>query len=88
MYDYHVVLGLVASAIGIISYIPYFKHIYDATTKPHPFSWIAWGLLTGIVFVAQIVKGGGAGAWATGISAVACFAIGVFALERGEKNIT
>lgn len=88
MSDYHIALGSLAAVIGIVSYVPYFRDIFSGSTKPHPFSWLAWGLLVSVAFFAQIVKGGGAGAWASGVTALACFAIGALAFKRGEKDIT
>ena len=88
MSDYHVVLGVLATLIGIVSYVPYFRDIFSGITKPHPFSWIAWGLLVGVAFVAHVVEGAGPGAWASGITAICCFAIGLLAFWNGEKEIT
>ena len=87
-YDYRVVLGLLAILIGLVSYVPYFRDIFRGTTKPHPFSWFVWGLVTGIAFFAQVIAGGGIGTWATGVTSLACLAISVYGLLRGEKGIT
>lgn len=86
--DYKIILGAIASIISFIAYIPYVRDIFNGKTKPHVFSWLAWGLLTGIVFFAQIAKGAGPGAWVTGFAAVACMFIAAAAFFRGEKNIT
>ena len=88
MADYKVVLGLGAIAIGFVAYIPYFINIFGRRTKPHVFSWFVWGLLEGIAFFAQLSKGAGAGAWATGFTAMMCFVIAAAAIFRGEKQIT
>lgn len=81
-------LGLLALAIGLISYIPYFRGILADQTKPHAFSWFIWGLLTAIAFFAQVTSGAGPGAWVTGFTAIVCFIIVGFALVKGEKKIT
>jgi len=88
MTDYKIVLGVVATILGFVGYIPYFRDIFRRKTRPHVFSWFVWGLLTGIAFFAQIAKGGGAGAWVTGFSAIICSFIAVLALFYGEKQIT
>lgn len=88
MYDYRVILGIIATVISIIGYIPYFIDMFKGKTKPHAFSWLVWGVLTWIGFLAQIQNGGGAGSWVTGVTAVFCLIIFVFALFKGEKNIT
>jgi len=86
--DYKVILGIIAVAIGLVSYIPYFKDIFYGQTKPHIFSWLIWALLEGTDFFAQLSKGGAAGAWVTGTTAVLCLSVFVVSLSRGEKNIT
>lgn len=88
MTDYKIALGIVAAILGFVGYAPYFRDISLGRTRPHVFSWFVWGLLTGIAFFAQIAKGGGAGAWVTGFSAVICMCIAGLALFYGEKDIT
>ncbi|MBI3573263.1 MAG: hypothetical protein HY092_03635, partial [Candidatus Kerfeldbacteria bacterium] len=51
------------------------------------FSWLVWGILTGIVFFGQIAGHGGPGAWVTGFTAVICLVIFFLALSKGEKKI-
>lgn len=82
-----VFLGSLAILIAIYSYIPYFRNILKGRTKPHAISWFIWSLLTGIAFFAQIADEGGAGAWVTGFTAIACFSFFILALKRGEKEI-
>lgn len=88
MTDYKIVLGVVATILGFVGYVPYFRDIFRGTTRPHVFSWFVWGLLTGIAFFAQITKGGGAGAWVTGSSAVICTCIAALAFFYGKRQIT
>ncbi|HVX24416.1 MAG TPA: hypothetical protein VG992_03695 [Candidatus Saccharimonadales bacterium] len=80
-------LGLCAVLIAFISYVPYLRNIFRGKTKPHAFSWLIWGLLTGIAFFAQLRDHGAAGAWVTGFTAVVCLIIFLAALRVGKKNI-
>ncbi|MEK7084090.1 MAG: hypothetical protein AAB932_02575 [Patescibacteria group bacterium] len=86
--DYKLVLGGVATIIGFVGYAVYLRDIVRGKTKPHIFSWAIWSLIGGIVFAAQILAGGGAGAWVNGLAAVAAFAVVVLSFSRGEKRIT
>jgi hypothetical protein len=88
IYDYKTILGVISVVIGFIGYIPYYRDILRRRTKPHPFSWIGFGLLLSISFFAQLVTGAGAGAWVTGISAVGVFGIAILSIYEGEKDIT
>ncbi|MDQ5950114.1 MAG: hypothetical protein QG585_54 [Patescibacteria group bacterium] len=86
--DYKTILTVVASAVSIIVYVPYIKDIFLGKTKPHIFSWIMWGLLTGISFVAQIKEGAGFGSLTAGIASVLTLVVIILSIKRGEKNIT
>jgi hypothetical protein len=86
-YDYKDYLGAGAALVGILGYIPYYRDIFRGTTKPHPFSWFIWAVLAGVAFAAQLVKGAGPGAWASGISTLANLGICLAALFRGECSI-
>ncbi len=88
MIEYKTILGIAAVLIGLVSYIPYYRDIMRGATKPHPFSWFAFALILGITFFAQLVTGGGAGAWVNGVSAVAVFGIAVLSLSKGDRDIT
>ncbi|MGE3770025.1 MAG: hypothetical protein AB7G06_03655 [Bdellovibrionales bacterium] len=80
--------GLLAVALTIISYIPYFHGIRKGTIKPHAFSWLLWSLITGISYMAQTSAGSGPGAWAAGISTFLTLSVAIASLKYGEKNIT
>lgn len=85
--DYQVIIGYLASAAALVSYILYFRDIFNGHTKPHAFSWLTWSLLAGITFGIQIQNSAGAGSWVVGVTSFMCFCIFLLALFRGEKNI-
>lgn len=77
----------ILTAIGIgfmlTSYGIYIHSIFKGKTRPHPFSWFIWGLLTAIIFFAQISDGGGIGSLITALSAIISFFIaGIGYLKR------
>jgi hypothetical protein len=84
----HTTFGIISVVLGIIGYIPYYRNIFKGLTKPHPFTWFGFSLLNGITFVAQVVTGGGAGAWVTLITAFGTLGIALLSLTKGEKDIT
>ena len=83
--DYLGYLSILTASIG---YGLYILSIVRGKTHPHLFSWVIWGTVTGIVFVAQDSKNGEAGAWAAGFSSVISFIVALLALRYGEKKIT
>ncbi len=86
MIEYKTILGSLSILIALIGYSIYFKQIFSGKVKPHAFSWFIWGLITGIVFAVQLTRNGGAGAWVTGLTALACFTIFVLALKKGTRD--
>jgi hypothetical protein len=80
--------GLLSLLLAVVSYVPYVRSIFVANTKPHAFTWLVWGTVMAIAFLAQLSDKAGAGGWATGLSAAFCLGIGIIALFRGEKQIT
>lgn len=56
--------GTVSLVVGIIGYLPYVWGIWKRTVKPHPLSWLTWGVITSIAAAAQWSGGaGGAALW-------------------------
>lgn len=86
--NYKELLGITATAIAFISYVPYFRDIFAGKTKPHAFSWLVWSSLTAIGFAGQAADNGGPGAWVTGATALLTFFIFAIALKKGERRIT
>lgn len=80
-------LGIIATVMAFVSYIPYIRNMLTGKTKPHAFSWLVWGTLTAIAFVGQVSEGAGPGAWVTGFTACVSFFIFITALKTGEKDI-
>lgn len=86
--DYKQWCGLAASCTSIISLSLYMRTIVAGKTRPHAFSWIIWGVLMAVTFVAQHTQHAGAGAWQTAVSSVMCGTVGVLSLFYGERYIT
>lgn len=82
-----VILGLIATVIAFVAYIPYYRDIFSGKTKPHTFTWLIWTLVTGIGFFGQLSDNAGEGAWVMGFSTLACLGIFLLSLKKGEKAI-
>ncbi len=80
-------LASLATVIGFVGYAPYIRDTLRGTTKPHVFSWVAWGSIETIAFFAQLSAGGGAGAWFTGASALIVFFIAALAIRQKDTQI-
>lgn len=75
--------GLASIAFALVAYYFYFRNIARGKTKPHAFSWLVWGLLSGTGFLAQVGAHAGIGAWATGLTSLASLTIACVAFRMG-----
>ena len=83
------IVAFIGVLLTFIGYGAYVYTIFRGETRPHPFSWTIWGILTAIGFFAQISDNAGPGAWVTGISAVITFFIaGLGYYKRSDIVIT
>ncbi len=80
------IFGGIAVFLGLLGYVFYIRGILQGKVKPHFFSWFVWTLLTGIAFVAQVVEGGGPGAWVTGITAVMSIIFTLVGLRSSSRT--
>ncbi len=84
---YRDVLGIAATVIALVSYLPYFRDIFAGRTRPHAFTWLIWGVLTIIAFVGQLYGHAGPGAWVTAFTALVCIVIAAIAASGGNREI-
>ncbi len=82
------IFAIISLLFGTAIFIPYYIGLIQKKTKPHLFSWLTWSLLIGLGFVLSYKGGGGAGSLPFLVDGLLCFTIAVYALVKGEKNIT
>ena len=86
---YKEILSGAAIVLTLMAFIPYIRAILSGTVKPHVFSWVIWGAITFLVFLAQLEVKGGAGAWPIGVSGSITIFIAFLAyLKRADVTIT
>lgn len=86
--DWKIVLAVLAVLLGISGYARYIWGIFRRGVKPHAFSWLVWGTLTGVAFAIQFTQHAGPGSWSMGLGAVACLVIFGFALGKGNRQFS
>lgn len=82
------IFAALAILVSVIRYGTYLWSIKKGETRPHVFSWLNWGLVTGIGAYAQMSLNGGPSAWVLVVVSATCLFIAFIALFVGEKNIT
>jgi len=82
------IFTIISLVFGFATFLPYYINIRKKVAKPHLFSWLPWGILTGLGFILSLRGGGGGGSWIFGLQSILCLGIAGYALVKGEKNIT
>jgi hypothetical protein len=86
--DQYIIFAILAVMVATMRYGTYLWTIYKGETKPHAFSWLLWGIVTGIGTLAQFQLNGGPSAWALAFVSITCLMISVLSFFIGEKNYT
>ena len=84
----HQIYALLSMILSLVAFIPYAGGMVRGVVKPHLFSWLIWTLVTGLIALAQLAEGGGAGAWATVMICFLCGVTLVASLFCGETSRT
>ena len=65
----------------------YLKSVLKGKTKPHLFTWLIWGIVIGVIGLAQLSKDAGAGGYYTLYLMCVCFTIAIVAYFKGIRDI-
>lgn len=82
------IFGLVATALSISAFTPYFLGIFKGQTKPHLYSWVIWSLIQGTAVWIMFSEGAQWGAAASTVGTVLCVGVSVLSIRYGTKYIT
>lgn len=85
MHEFKNLLGIIATTLVFIGYIPYLRDVIKGKTKPHLYSWFLWALVTTIAFALQVSGGAGSGAFVTLAAALMCFVVIVLGFIQKSK---
>lgn len=86
--DFRIVFTGIGIGVTFLSFILYYKDIINGHTKPHAFSWLAWGILEVIGFALQISQGGGIGSWILGCSMLLTLSVAVVGFAKRSLDYT
>jgi hypothetical protein len=76
-------LAVISILTGAVAYASYFRQIFgERGVEPHPFSWLPWGLINLVGYLAQRTQHGGPGAWVTLFTACVCLVIALVTLLK------
>ncbi len=82
------IIGVIATVLTFVAYIPYYRDILRGKTRPHVYTWSLWGLLTILLVALQIKGGAGPATWVTAAAGILCMGVVLLSLKNGKKDIT
>ncbi len=80
-------IAIIAALLAIVGNVPYLIDIVKGKTRPHPYTWLVWSVVSCIVFFGQLDSGGGIGSLPTAASEIFTILIFLFSLKYGFKGI-
>jgi len=80
--------AIVATIIGVPSFIPYILDTFKRKTQPHVYTWLIWTILQATGVIAMYNNGAGIGILALAIGTFFCAFICIISFKYGTKNIT
>jgi hypothetical protein len=78
-------MGALAVVIALVAYGIYAWQTLRGQTRPHPLSWLIFGILTGTGYWVQLDEAAGPGSWVMGITTVVCLLLCVMSFLQGER---
>jgi hypothetical protein len=79
-------MGALAVLIAVIAYAIYVWKSLRGEARPHPLSWLIFGVLTGTGYLIQLDQAAGPGSWVMAITTIVCLLLCVMSFWRGERT--
>jgi hypothetical protein len=79
-------MGALAVIIAVVAYALYVWKSVRGDARPHPLSWLIFGVLTTTAYLVQRDQAAGAGAWVMAVTAATCFLLCAMGVVRGERR--
>lgn len=88
LFDWKIVVAILAVAEGSASFVPYFWEIFRRKTTPHIYTWLVWLITQGTATVGIIYGHGGIIGYGLIFGTFLVFLIFLLCFKYGTKNIT
>ncbi len=79
-------MGALAVLIAVAAYGIYVWKTLRGEVRPHPLSWLIFGVLTGTGYLVQLDQKAGPGSWVMAITTLVCLMLRVMSFWRGERT--
>lgn len=78
-------MGALAVVIAIVAYAIYAWQTLRGDARPHPLSWLIFGILVGTGYLVQLDQAAGPGSWVMGVTTVVCLLLCLMSFAKGER---
>jgi hypothetical protein len=78
-------MGALAVVMAVVAYGIYVWQTLRGGARPHPLSWLIFGILSGTGYLVQLDQNAGPGSWVMLITAVVCLLLCLLSFWRGER---
>jgi len=79
-------MGALAVVITLAAYGIYVWQTLRGEARPHPLSWLIFGILTATAYLVQRDEAAGPGSWVMGVTAIVCLLLCLMSFWRGERT--
>src|SRR5579871_4761061 len=79
-------LGALSVVLAIVAFVVYFWQTLAGEVRPHPLSWVLFGILSVTGYLVQRDAGARAGSWALLAMSAICFLLAATSVFRGERR--
>jgi len=83
-----IILGILATILAFVAYVPIYYGIFFGTVRPHIYTYIVWVVTGSVAYTASLISGGAAGAWSLGFTTLLVIGIALLCFRYGTKDIT
>jgi hypothetical protein len=78
-------MGALAVVIAVVAYAIYAWQTLRGEARPHPLSWLIFGILTGTGYLVQLDQAAGPGSWVMGVTTIVCLLLCLMSFAKGER---
>ncbi len=78
-------MGALAVVIALVAYAGYAWQTLRGQARPHPLSWLIFGILTGTGYLVQLDQAAGPGSWVMGVTTIVCLLLCLMSFAKGER---
>jgi hypothetical protein len=79
-------MGALAVIIAVIAYAIYAWQSLRGKARPHPLSWLIFGVLTGTGYLVQLDQSAGPGGWVMAVTTIVCLLLCIMSFWKGERE--